>query len=63
MIADGDSVSIFAKVVNNGLGSIKGFLAVGNPVFFIASIYQFFECIMITVLFTGSMEMKLIIFP
>jgi hypothetical protein len=35
MVTNGNSVGIFSKVVNNGLGAVKGFLAVGNPVFFI----------------------------
>ena len=38
MVTNGNPVSIFSKVVNNGLGAVKGFLAVGNPVFFITYI-------------------------
>ena len=38
MIADGNPVGIFPKVINNRLRTIKGFLAVGNPILFIASI-------------------------
>ena len=32
MVADGNPVSIFPKVVDNGLCTIKGFLAMRNPV-------------------------------
>ena len=38
MVADGNPVGVFSKVVNNGLCTIKGFLTVGNPILFIASI-------------------------
>ena len=35
MIADGNSMCILAEVVNDRLCTIEGFLAMGNPVFFI----------------------------
>ena len=38
MVTDGNPVSIFPKVVDNGLCTVKGFLAVRNPVFFITDI-------------------------
>ena len=38
MVADGNPVCIFPKVVDNGLCTVKGFLAMRNPVLFIASI-------------------------
>ena len=38
MIADGNSVSVFPQVVNNGLCTIKGFLAMGNPVFLLTTV-------------------------
>ena len=38
MVADGNTVGVFPKVVNNGLCTVEGFLAVGNPILFIASI-------------------------
>ena len=38
MIADGNPVGVFPKVVNNGLCTVKGFLAVGNPVLVIANV-------------------------
>ena len=63
MIADGNSVGVFSKVVNYGLCTIKGFLAMGNPVFAIADIQEFLERIMVTVLFTASMKLKLFLFP
>ena len=34
VVADGNSVCILAKIINDRLGSIKGFLAVRNPLFF-----------------------------
>ena len=62
MIADGNSVGVFSKVVNYGLCTIKGFLAMGNPVFAIADIQEFLESVTITVLFTVSMKLKLFLF-
>ena len=38
VVTDGNPVGVFPKVVNNGLGTIKGFLAVGNPVFAITKV-------------------------
>ena len=38
MIADGNPVGVFPKVVNNGLCTVEGFLAVWNPVFVIANV-------------------------
>lgn len=38
VVADGNPMSIFSKIVDNGLGTVKGFLAVGNPVFFITDV-------------------------
>lgn len=38
MVTDGNSVGIFPKVVDNGLCTVKGFLTVRNPVFFITNI-------------------------
>ena len=63
MIADGNPVGVFSKVVNNGLCTVEGFLAVGNPVFVIANVQEFLERIMVTVLFTVSMKLKLFLFP
>ena len=36
VITDSDSMRVLTKIVNNRLSSIEGFLAVRNPVFFIA---------------------------
>ena len=47
MIADSDSVSIFAQVINDGLSTIKSFLAMRNPLFFIADVQQFLEGVMV----------------
>ena len=33
MIADGNSVGVFAEVINDGLCTVKGFLTVWNPIF------------------------------
>ena len=38
VIADGNPVCVFSKVVNNGLRTVEGFLAVGNPVFAITKV-------------------------
>ena len=38
VVADGNPVGVFPKVVNNGLCSVEGLLAVGNPVLFIAKV-------------------------
>ena len=38
MVADGNPVGIFPKLVDNGLGTIKGFLAVGNPFLLITDV-------------------------
>ena len=63
MITDSNSMCIFPKVIDNGLGTIEGFLAVGNPVFFVTDIQQFFESIMVTIFFTATMKLKLVFFP
>ena len=62
MIADGNSVGVFSKVVNYGLCTIKGFLAMGNPVFAIADIQEFLESITVAIFFTTSMKLKLFLF-
>ena len=38
VVAEGNPMGVFSKVVNNGLCSVEGFLAVGNPVLFIAKV-------------------------
>ena len=38
VVANDNPVGVFSKVVNNGLCSVEGFLAVGNPVLFIAKV-------------------------
>ena len=63
VVADGNSVGIFAKVINDGLSSVKSFLAVWDPFFFVACVYKFPESIMVTVFFTVAMKLKLFIFP
>ena len=63
VIADGNPVCIFSKIVNYRLCAIKRFLAMRYPFFFITGIQQFFESKVILVFFTASMELKFIIFP
>ena len=63
VVADGNSMGVFPKVVNNGLSTIKGFLAVGNPFLVITNVQQFLESIMVAILFTASMKQKFIRFP
>ena len=38
MVTDRNPVGVFSEVVNNGLRTIKGFLAMGNPVLFLAKV-------------------------
>ena len=38
MVTDGNPVGVFPKVVNNGLCSVEGLLAVGKPVLVIANV-------------------------
>ena len=38
MVADGNPVGVFSEVVNNGLRTVEGILAMGNPVLFIAKV-------------------------
>ena len=38
VVTDSNPMGVFSKVVNNGLCSVEGFLAVGNPVLFIAKV-------------------------
>ena len=38
MVTDGNPVGVFPEVVNNGLGTIKGLLAVGNPFLVITNV-------------------------
>lgn len=61
-ITDSNSVYVLTKVMNNRLCTVKGFLTVWNPVFFIADIYQLFEGIVISVFFTASVKVKFFYF-
>ena len=47
VVANDNPVGVFSKVVNNGLSTIKGFLAVGNPFLVITNVQQFLESIMV----------------
>ena len=38
VVADSNPVSVFPEVVNNRLRTIKGFLAMGNPVFLVTTV-------------------------
>ena len=63
VVADGNPVSVFPQVVNNGLSTIKGFLAVWNLVLFITNVQELLEGVMVTILFAASMKLKLFLFP
>ena len=63
MIADGNPVGVFPQIVNNGLCTVEGLLAVRNLVFFIAEVQKFLERIMIVEFLTASMKLKLFLFP
>ena len=63
VVADGNPVGIFPKVVDNGLCTIKGFLAVGNPVLVITKIQEFLEIIAVAVFYAASVKLKLILIP
>lgn len=43
MVTYSDTVGILAKVINDGLRTVKGLLAMRNPVFVIAGIEKIFE--------------------
>ena len=43
VIADGNPVCIFSKIIDYRLCTIKSFLAMGYPVLFITDIQQFFK--------------------
>ena len=62
VVADGNPVRILAQISNDGLSSIKSFFAVRNPFFFVTYIQKFLKSIIVTIFFTGSMELKLVIF-
>ena len=47
MVADCDSMCIFAEIVNNRLCAIESFFAVRNPVLFITGIQQFLKGIVV----------------
>lgn len=53
MVTDGNPVGILSKVVNNGLCTVKGFLAVRNPVLVITKVQKFLESIMIDIVYKG----------
>ena len=38
VVADGNPVGVFSKVVNNGLCTVEGFFAMRNPVFVITKV-------------------------
>ena len=63
MITDGNSVGIFTKVVNDRLCTVKGFLAVRNPVLLITDVQEFSECIVVTVFFAASIKLEFFSLP
>ena len=54
---------VLTKIVNNRLGTIEGFLAVRDPVFFIAGVKKLFEGIVVEIFYTATMKLKFIFFP
>ena len=63
VITDSDSMCVLTKIVNNRLGTIEGFLAVRDPVFFIAGVKKLFEGIVVEIFYTATMKLKFIFFP
>ena len=63
MIANGNSVGIFPKVVDYRLCTVKGFLAVRNPVLLITDVQEFSECIVVTVFFAASIKLEFFSLP
>lgn len=63
VITDGNPMGILSKVVNHRPCVVKSFLTIRNPFCIIAGVNQFFECIIVTVSFGGSMKLKLIRIP
>ena len=61
MVADSDTVRVLAKVINDRLSTIEGFLAMRNPVFFVAGIKKLFEGVTVTIFFTTAMKFKFIL--
>ena len=58
MVADCDSMCIFAEIVNNRLCAIESFFAVRNPVLFTTGIQQFLKGIVVAGFFTASIIRK-----
>ena len=63
VITDSDSMCVLTKIVNNRLGTIEGFFAVRDPVFFIAGVKKLFEGIVVAIFYTATMKLKFIFFP
>lgn len=62
VITDSDSMCVLTKIVNNRLGTIEGFLAVRDPVFFIAGVKKLFEGIVVAIFYTATMKLKFFFF-
>lgn len=62
VITDSDSMCVLTKIVNNRLGTVEGFLAVRDPVFFIAGVKKLFEGIVVAIFYTATMKLKFFFF-
>ena len=63
VVADCDPMGIFPEIFDNGLRTIKRFLAVRNPFFAVTGVQQFFERIVVFKELRAAVEFKFFIFP
>ena len=63
VVTDRDPVGILPEIFDNGLRTIKRFLAVRDPLFFITGVQQFLERIVVFEAFRLAVKFKLSIFP
>ena len=63
IVADRDPVGILPKIFDNGLCTIKRFLAVRNPFFAVTRVQQVLECIMVFKALCAAVEFNLSVFP
>ena len=62
MVAYSDAMGVLAKIINDRLCTIEGFLTMRNPVFNVAGVKKLFEIIVVAVFFTTAMKFKFVIF-
>ena len=63
VVAYGNPVCIFTKIINDRLSTIKGLFAVWYPFSRITAVNQFLESIMVSVLFCRTVEFKFFCLP